>query len=123
MYVRLSRKLRMLLEPLLETPRIETPVLRSRVEAHVATARTIAAKGGPVDLARAEQLAHACLALLDDVENLRDDSRRLVQGACLYFADEDDEEGDFTSQIGLEDDVIIVNYVLAQLGRDDLQIT
>jgi hypothetical protein len=121
-YIRLSHKLRTLLDPLVKGPLQEGAVLRKRVEAHVLAARAAAASGGPVDLPRAEQLGKTCLALLDDFPNLAEDNRRLVQGACLYFADEGDDEDDFQSVMGLEDDVIIANYVLAQLGRVDLRI-
>jgi hypothetical protein len=122
MYVRLSANLREMLAPLMEGELQPAAVLREKVEAHGRAAREAASAGKPVDLARAEQLCRACLTLIDDLPKLRETNRRLVQGAALYFAASDDEEDDFDSIVGLEDDVIVVNYVLSQLGRSDLRI-
>lgn len=92
--------------------------LRAGVAAHLTLARARAANDPFVDLARAEQVAAACLALLDAWPRLDDDGRSWVAAACLYFADTDDAEDDFTSLVGFDDDAEVVNQVAARLGLD-----
>ncbi|MEZ4321744.1 MAG: hypothetical protein R3F61_29990 [Myxococcota bacterium] len=119
MYVRLPAKLRPFLDELRDRPLDPPDALRAQVEGHVKAAREAAAAGGPVDLKLAERLGKACLALLADFDRPIAE-QRLIQAACHYFVDSDDEEGDFASMVGLEDDAHVMNYVLAQVGRDDL---
>ncbi len=121
MYFRLSKTLRAHLDELAAQPIEEPHILKARVEAHLAAGRAAAEAGKPVDLKRAEQVANVCLSLLAD-RGLREPQERLAQAACRYFASSDDEEDDFESMWGLEDDVEIVNYVAAQLHRPDLAI-
>ena len=121
MYYRLSRSLRERLDTLAALPLDPPDALTSKVQEHLQAARAAAQNGAPVDLERAERVAAACLALLAD-RGLREPQERLVQGVCRYFASSDDEEDDFTSMVGLEDDVQVVNYVAAQLHRPDLAI-
>lgn len=92
--------------------------LRAAVTAHLALARARAAADPFVDLDRAEQVAAACLALLDAWPRLDDDGRSWLAAACLYFADTDDAEDDFTSLVGFDDDAEVVNHVAARLGLD-----
>lgn len=92
--------------------------LRAGVTAHLAHARRVAAADPFVDIARAEQVAAACLALLDAWPTLDDDARSWVAAACLYFADSDDDEDDFASILGFDDDAEVVNHVAARLGLD-----
>jgi hypothetical protein len=120
MYIRLSQSVRRRMEAL-QQPRIEPRELREVVNGHLDRARKAAAAGKPVDVRRAEQLHHACMALLE-IPDLRDADYRMIQGACLYFADDEDDDGDFSSVMGLEDDVQVLNYVVASVGRPDLAI-
>lgn len=48
--------------------------------------------------------------------------QRLVQLAADYFVSDDDAEADLESPLGLEDDALVLNLVLAALGRPDLVI-
>ncbi|MCB9676094.1 MAG: hypothetical protein H6737_13320 [Alphaproteobacteria bacterium] len=120
MYFRLSRALRIRLDELRDRPPEPRDALRARVEAHVAAARKASQEGAPVDVRRAERIAEVCNTLLAGMESLSSSDQSLVKAACLYFADADDDEDDFQSMVGLEDDVQVLHYVLAQLGRDDL---
>jgi uncharacterized membrane protein YkvA (DUF1232 family) len=47
-----------------------------------------------------------------------EDRRQVVQAAVLYFALEDDVEGDTISLIGLDDDNLVVAAVCEELGLD-----
>ena len=88
----------------------------------MATARTAARESGFVDLDLAERVGNACLTLLEAWPLLPAYEQRLIQAACLYFADTDDEDDDFTSVIGFEDDAEVLNHVASLVGRDDLLI-
>jgi len=96
--------------------------LRDLVRNHLAAARTAAADSGLIDMELAARIGDGCLALLGGWEDLPESHRRLVQGACFYFAESDDDEDDFESVIGFEDDAEVLNHVASRLGRDDLII-
>ena len=99
-----------------------TGQLRALVEAHGARAHEVAAADPFVDLRRAVQVADACIALLDALPRLSASDRSWVSAACLYFADSDDEEDDFSSVVGFDDDAEVVNHVAARLGLDHIRI-
>ena len=120
MYVRLSNAVKRRFEALQE-PRIDIEDIREVVDGHLRQAREVAEAGGPVDIALAEDLHRTCMALLAS-EKLNETDYRLVQAGCLYFADDEDDDGDFTSRTGLADDVDVINYVCASVGRPDLAV-
>lgn len=95
--------------------------VRRRVIAHRRRVRAAAADNPQIDLARAEQVARACLALLDDWPRTVPDHRAWVQAACLYFVRAEDDEYDFDSVIGFDDDAEVLEYVLDEIGRPDLK--
>lgn len=121
MYIRLSHAVRRRFEAL-QNPRLDVEDLREVVDGHLRQAREIAEAGGPVDIALAERLHRSCIAMLE-AHYVNDADYRLVQAACLYFADDQDDDGDFTSSTGLKDDVLVLNYVASSVGRDDLTIS
>lgn len=110
------------LSALRDTDPRPTPELRALVQAHLAATRTASAASPWVDLEGAEQVAAACLALLDATDDLSPEHRSWVQAACLYFAESDDGEADFDSIVGFDDDAEIVNHVCDRVGRTDLRI-
>lgn len=118
----LSASLLHQLSDLRDTPPMAAGTLRALVEAHLATVRR-EAQGNPfVDASRAEQVAHACLALLDAAASLPPAAHAWVQAACLYFSATDDEESDLDSIVGFDDDAEVVNHVAAELGFSYLRI-
>ncbi|MCB9795326.1 MAG: hypothetical protein H6741_21695 [Alphaproteobacteria bacterium] len=114
----LSAALRRLLAQPLQPPE----ALRAQVLAHLQRAHDAVARDPFVDGARAEQVGAGCLALLDAWDVTPASQRALVQAACLYFAQEDDDEDDFASMVGFEDDAELFNHVVAELGRDALSL-
>lgn len=96
--------------------------LRALVDAHLSAAEKAAANSAFVDLALARALATNCQALLDAWPTLPPAHQQLAQAACRYFADPDDDEDDFASIIGFEDDAELLNHIVAALGRDDLLV-
>jgi hypothetical protein len=100
-------------------PAQTTDQLRQLVRAHLAAAQTASAHSPFVDLETAEALATTCLALLDHVD-AQSAHHDLVQAACLYFAAQDDEEDDFASPVGFDDDAEVIRHVAQTVGRPDL---
>jgi uncharacterized membrane protein YkvA (DUF1232 family) len=69
---------------------------------------------------RAEEIAAALIALLDDAEQYSFVQRRVLAGAVEYFVQVADADGDFVSSHGLDDDARVVVAVCEALGRPDL---
>jgi hypothetical protein len=103
-------------EDLASGPLQSVASLRGLVTAHVTTARSHAAQTALLDLDLAERLAAQCLELLTHHSTRAEPDQRLIQAACLYFAATDDEESDFTSLIGFEDDAEVITHIADQLG-------
>jgi len=94
--------------------------LREEVRAHLEAFRTAARRNDllPVDLA--EALAAALERLLDVYPHLSPDHRRLAVGAARYFVSDDDARPDMEGVLGLDDDVVVFNWVVRQLDRRDM---
>lgn len=95
--------------------------LKTQLEAHLAKARRLAERAAWVDVGSAEQIAGVLTSLLADWDALAE-HHHAIQRAVEAFVDEDDEEPDFDSPVGFDDDVEVLNRVLAHIGRDDLRI-
>lgn len=98
----------------------DADALRRRVDAHLDAAEAAAAESAFVDIQLARRIAASCQALLEASAAMPEAHRRLALGACRYFTASDDDEDDFDSIIGFEDDAEVVNHVAARIGRDDL---
>ena len=107
------------LHELAPAPPRPVAALRAAVAAHHRAIAEAAAASPFVDGSRAAAVAAACDALLDAWPSLSAEHQRLVQAACVYFANPDDDEGDFASIIGFEDDVEVIRYVSQAIGRPD----
>ena len=101
---------------------IDRAELKKQVEGHIAKAETEFADRVFFDASFARQLGQGCLALLE-IDGLSAVQQGLVQAACRYFVEDEDEDGDFSSMTGFEDDAILFNHVSQALGRDDLVMT
>jgi len=75
-----------------------------------------------LDLCLAEKIADTLTKILGDNSNLPEDKLKLVVGAARYFVRVQDAQGDFDSILGFDDDVTVLNYVLKEIGRDDLKV-
>lgn len=118
----LSPKIRAVYDDYLTSPLTTPSALRSLVHMHRSRADTETESRTNVDLKLVGYIAASCLALLDSWDDVGDSERRAIQAACLYFADTDDEESDFETIGGFDDDARVVNHVAKELGRADLLI-
>ena len=117
----LSDELKSEIDRLVAQPAIDPATLRSQIEAHMARAQEELADRAFTDASLATRLGKACLALLD-VPGLSADQQKLVQAACRYYVEDDDEDGDFSSMIGFEDDALLFNHVAQELGQGALAV-
>jgi hypothetical protein len=70
------------------------------------------------DLALADALADATLALLARVAGAAPEQRRLVSIAARYFVSADDADDDLASPFGFHDDLEVFNAVARQVAPD-----
>ena len=119
----LPENARILVEQLIQEDLVSSDELRFEIEKYSSKIDRFARKRADLDVNLAECIAQSCLALLD---TLMHDSpvehRRLMQVACRYFVEEDDEEGDLGSVFGFDDDAEVLNIVVRKLGRPDLEV-
>jgi hypothetical protein len=76
-----------------------------------------------LDVDLAEAILQACRTLLHEHwSDLSEDQRRLVQIACDYYVDSEDEAGDLESVFGFDDDAEVLNLVVDALHRSELKV-
>ena len=106
-----------------EMPLSSKEALVSAVNTYADVIADAARRRGDLDINLADCIARCCLVLLaEHWDAASEHERRLVQCACHYFVDDEDEEGDLQSVYGFDDDAELVNVIVEQLGRPDLAI-
>jgi len=103
-------------------PRAAVPDLLQRVEAHLAEIHAQYRQNEFLDIELADRVAEQVRRLLAAYADYGAEEQRLIIGAARYFAAANDEESDIHSIFGMEDDVRILNYVLAQIGEPEHRI-
>lgn len=99
----------------------QTPAqLGQEVQRHLEDTRLAYTRNRLVNLRLATALSDVVTDTLGRWGSLAPHARRWLAGACLYFARSNDEEPDFTSPIGFEDDAEILNACLRLAQFDDL---
>ena len=76
-----------------------------------------------MDYALAVQCADVCDGLLDTLPKPDEVELQLLHVACRYFVLSDDDEDDFESLVGFDDDALVVNAVSRTLGISELAIS
>ncbi len=100
----------------------EAADLRRAVSAHVERIRSALTTNEFLDVATAERIADVLTGLLDNYARRTELHRALIVGAARYFVQARDVEPDFTSLLGFDDDVQVLNFVLDSIGRADLRV-
>jgi len=70
----------------------------------------------------ARKIGKTAIYLLDSYQQYPKNKQALIIGAVKYFLLDADEENDLESPLGFDDDAEVFNYVLKNIGRDDLII-
>jgi len=100
--------------------------LRSYVQAYLYEVREAfeSRRYPDMDFELAQRCGEACQKLLDVFENTESEGTlRLLHAACRYYVLADDNEQDFESMLGYDDDAIVINAVAKLLGRPECAIT
>ncbi len=83
----------------------------------------VAKRRGDLDVNLADCIHRCCLTLLNEQwDGEGGHHNRLIQAACYYFVENDDEDGDLQSVYGFDDDAELLNVILEHLDRPDLVI-
>ena len=98
----------------------ELLVDRGRVEAHRRSIEAAVENGTALESELADRLAGVLIALLGNADAWSFVERRVLAGAVEYFIQSDDDDGDYASDHGLEDDARVITAVCEALGRPDL---
>lgn len=90
--------------------------LESLMVRHLADTNIAASKTRLVNVRLANAIAAVVKTLLDRWDDIPRKFRYWLAGAILYFADTNDDEDDFRSAIGFEDDAEVLNACLIHAG-------
>ena len=83
----------------------------------------VANQRGDLDINLADCIARCCITLLNEQwDDEGDHRKRLIQAACYYFVESDDEDGDLQSVYGFDEDAELLNVILEHLDLPDLAI-
>ena len=83
----------------------------------------IARRRGDLDVHLVDCIHRCCLTLLiEQWDSEGNHRKRLIQTACYYFVESDDNDGDTQSVYGFDDDAELINVILEHLERPDLAI-
>lgn len=96
--------------------------LVKEAEAHVQKARLAAEENCMVNVALAQGLYSVICQLAEDWKTIPSHAEPWCKGMIRYFTTRNDDEDDFTSPIGFDDDAEVFNACLILAGREDLCI-
>lgn len=95
-----------------QASQLTTTALQDALDQHLAATATAHAQNPMVNLRLATAIRDVLEHVLTNWDILTAESRTWLAGAILYFAHCDDDEPDFTSPIGFEDDTEVLNACL-----------
>lgn len=101
---------------------VELSQLRAQIHQHHEEFHKAARDNGLLPLDIASELAKGLEQLLDRFHELDDREQTLVAGAARYFVSDSDARPDLESVLGLDDDLIVFNWVVAEIGHPELKI-
>lgn len=101
---------------------VDVSLVKAEVEYHVQAIRLAARRNEFLDVAAAERLGATLVALLDQYPTYPEQHQALIAGAARYFAREQDVDPDTTSLLGLDDDALVLNFVLDAIGQPELKV-
>ena len=106
-----------------DIPQEQISELKNKVTYHLELVRAELQPNEFIDIDLAEQIAQRIFQLLDQYATCPENKRRLIVGTARYFIQKQDVQADLTSIIGFDDDAAVLNYVLTELGKQDLKVS
>lgn len=98
---------------------VDLGYLHNRIHAHLRRAKLLAQTNPVVHVALAEAIAATYDTLMTRWDSLPPSVRPWMKGAMLYFFEAEDDDHDFDSAAGFDDDAAVLNACLrlANLGE------
>jgi ERCC4-related helicase len=96
--------------------------LLARAEEHVVKAYEAHGETGIANIKIADAIYDVFKIVVEEWENIPPLAKSWCKGMMLYFVSSDDDEDDFNSLIGFDDDVEVLNSCLVFARREDLCI-
>ena len=100
----------------------DATLLSNKVDEHLSSAKEALSDNEFVDIKAGESLARVSHYLIEKLSGLSNEHRQLAVAAIYYFIESDDEEHDFDSILGFDDDIEVMNRVLNYLGHGNMEI-
>jgi len=101
---------------------IPLELLLSEAREHLEQAHQAHARNGVTNVQVAEAIYNVFEVIVADWDNIPYQAQAWCKGMISYFSLKDDDEDDFNSLIGFDDDAEVVNSCLLLAGRKDLLI-
>jgi uncharacterized membrane protein YkvA (DUF1232 family) len=94
--------------------------LLHQAEKHLEAVRAAHHRNAMINVRLAEAICGVIRTVVADWDSLPAPSQSWLGAAIYYFANRDNDQPDFSSPIGFEDDAEVLNACLRLAGRDDL---
>jgi|TARA_B100001964_G_C14098231_1_gene538036 hypothetical protein len=96
--------------------------LSKLVNDYVNFAKQSLSKNEFIDIESAEKLAETSHFLISQFDNFTEEQKTLAVASIYYFVETDDNEHDFDSMFGFEDDIEVMNRILEKLELTEKKI-
>ena len=105
-----------------EVANFQPEQLLNLAQGHLKRIRMLHSKNLYINVRLAEAIVGTFRNIFNDWENIAPHARSWCRGMVQYFCVSDDDEHDFSSPAGFNDDAEIMNACLRLAGREDLCI-
>lgn len=102
---------------------MDLETLRRRVESHLEETHRAHQRNRLVNVRLAVAICEPISHVFEHWDQLSADAKNWLGGAILYFADCNDDEPDFSSALGFEDDAELLNACLKHAGMTEQCLT
>jgi len=99
---------------------IDLDYLNNRLQEHLDRTKVASQANPMVHVALAEAVVNTYSVLIAQWDTLPEPAVPWLKAAMLYFVEVDDDDHDFDSPIGFEDDVEVLNACLRMAGLEEL---
>jgi len=96
--------------------------LSESVKTYLTEANTALFENEFIDIKSAEKLAAVSHYLIELMPDLSPEDQKYARAAIKYFLESEDEEHDFESMFGFDDDIEVMNFVLEKIGHSHKKI-
>lgn len=98
-------------------------LLSSKVSEHLTSAKNSLDSNEFIDIKAAESLARVSHYLIEKLIDMSNEDKQLAVAAIYYFIESEDDEHDFDSILGFDDDIQVMNKIVNHLGYANMEIS